>query len=264
MLLFILQNYQPYIILVISLTTLQHIHGSLYQHHSSSLSPYTSIFNHVIQHQQTPQISIPTDITNNLRYLSSTSKINQLYEPQTHLPVHSPINHYGGSSGSILPHQQYSFTNIFGLPPLTGPLEHVSDLSYIVDGRVLKQYFVMENHDDDNSLDSYLNDPVNRNAYVQFLPHLNFAGQNRPNLGFPSGQNTQQRSAQLSQFGSFGGPVAVGSGSLGFVRHANGAVYLGSGSLGYIDNQQQTDAVNTIRNRQSPEPSPLTFGHTPQ
>lgn len=174
----------------------------------------------------------------------------------------------GGSSGSILPHPQYSFSNLFGLPPLTGHLEHVSDLSYIVDGRVLKQYFVMENlHDDDNSLDSYLNDPVNRNAYVPFLPHLNFAGQNRPNLGFPHGQqNSQQRSSQLNQIGTFGGggPVAVGSGSLGFVRHANGAIYLGSGSLGYIDNQQQSDAVNSIRNRQSPEPSPLTFGSTPQ
>lgn len=137
---------------------------------------------------------------------------------------------------------------------------------------------VMENHDDDNSLDSFLQDPINRNAYVPYLPHLNFnRGNNRPNLGFPSAADVAtaaQQTARLTAAGpngavaraasSVGSQIAVGSGSLGFVRHANGAVYLGSGSLGYNNEQQRISAVQEIRNRQSPAPSPLSFGHSPQ
>lgn len=131
----------------------------------------------------------------------------------------------------------------------------------------------MENHDDDNSLDSFLNDPINRNAYVPYLPHLNFNRDNRPNLGFPVGEaSAQQNSAAAARLNSaatttarasVGSQIAVGSGSLGFVRHANGAVYLGSGSLGYNNEQQRISAVQEIRNRQSPAPSPLSFGHSP-
>lgn len=59
------------------------------------------------------------------------------------------------------------------------------------------------------------------------------------------------------------GPVALGSGSLGYFRHSNGAVFLGSGSLGYISHRQRTDDVREARRRQSPAAGPLTFGDSP-
>lgn len=196
-------------------------------------------------------------ITTNLRYFRPTSTIDQLYES-----INYEEPHYLHSTGLL--QQPVSEEPTFNAYPLSGHLEHVSDLTYIVNGRILKQYLVMENHDEDNTLDSFLNDPVNRNAYVPYLPHLNLnRGGDRPNLGFPNGS---ARSAQLNAVQStqnIGQQIAVGSGSLGFVRHANGAVYLGSGSLGYNNDQQRSAAVQN-RNGKSPAPSPLSFGHNPQ
>lgn len=239
------------------ITTIDKSTSSLYHHHHPTLSPYTSLFQHVIQHKSVPANPIAT----NLRYFRPTSTIDHLYES-----INYDEPHYLHSAGLLQQpaSEDPSFNTYSLLSPLTsGHLEHVSDLTYIVNGRILKQYLVMENHDEDNTLDSFLNDPVNRNAYVPYLPHLNFNRADRPNLGFPNGgaRTAQLNAAQSTQ--NFGQQIAVGSGSLGFVRHANGAVYLGSGSLGYNNDQQRSAAVQN-RNGKSPAPSPLSFGHNPQ
>ena len=166
----------------------------------------------------------------------------------------------------------HGFPSLAPLPsiqPQSNSIEDIADLTYIVNGRVLKQYLVMEHHDDDNTIDSYLNNPYHRSTYIPYLPHLNFDRSNKENYGFGQGQPmptplpmaASPRSAQLNVNS---GAIAVGSGSLGFVRHPSGAIFLGSGSLGYINDQQRADAITSIKNRQSPEPGPLSFGRTPK
>lgn len=259
--------------MVLGLSILHRLQASLYHQPHGPLSPYTTsttLFDHVIQHHsQTvfkPSLPDPTPILsvgNNLQYLSSTSPthnrhLDTIYarpQPDQIRPYSHQIQYQPGRGGSRS--SPFGYTGgLFGLPPLTGHLDRIHDLTYILDGRILKQYLVMENHDEDNTLDSFLNDPVNRNAYVPFLPHLNFGANNRNNQGF-SGQYRQ--AAQLKQ-----PSYAIGSGSLGFVRHPNGAIYLGSGSLGYINDQQRSNALQDIRNRATPGAGPLTFGHTPK
>lgn len=229
----------------------QIVNCSLYRH--PTLSPYTSLFDHVIQHEST--VSAPE--LSNLRYLSPH---------QSHIQSipSAPIDPYGPS---------YRFNTLYGSVTPANNQHHnqldnnLNDLTYVVDGRLLKQYFVMEHHEDDNTLDIYDN-AFQKHLYLPFLPNLNLHPSNRRNYGFPIANNpatisnqmpSQQRNAQLNY-----GPIAVGSGSLGFVRHPSGAVFLGSGSLGYINDQQRIDAITNIQNRQTPEPGPLSFGHTPK
>lgn len=280
------QKHHPTILLVLGLSILHRLHASLYHHHQHGPlhSPYstsTTLFDHVIQHQAPhqhsrtafkPSLPDPTPIItagNNLQFLTSNaSPSSHARHPDTiyarpqsaHLRPYSHQIQYQPGRGAALANAFGYTGGLFGLPPLTGHLDHITDLTYIVDGRILKQYFVMENHDEDNTLDSFLNDPVNRNAYVPFLPHLNFGANNRNNQGFPSGAQYRQQAAPLKQQPSY----AVGSGSLGFVRHPNGAIYLGSGSLGYINDQQRSNALQDIRNRPNPGAGPLSFGHSPK
>lgn len=146
---------------------------------------------------------------------------------------------------------------------------NIEQLAYVVDGRILKQYLVVEDHDDDNSLDSFINNPYTGHAFKPYFPsNLNVAQQNRENLGFPQTQ-TQTLTNSLSlnmnvNPSSNTGAIALGSGSLGYIRLPNGAIYLGSGSLGYINDQQRVQAIESVRNRQSPAAGPLSFGHTPR
>ncbi len=155
----------------------------------------------------------------------------------------------------------------FGPPVLNGFVPNIGQLAYVVDGRVLKQYLVVEEHDDDNSLDSFINNPYTGHAFKPYIPsNYNVAQSNRENLGFPQTQSLIN-SLPLSTNGnpsSTTGAIALGSGSLGYIRLANGAIYLGSGSLGYINDQQRVSAIESVRNRQTPAAGPLSFGHTPR
>lgn len=177
------------------------------------------------------------------------------------------------------------------------PNDVIDDYSYYHNGRFLKQYFVAEeNIDDINALNSFLS------RFMPFVPNnFNVPASKLPNLGFPtiaspSSQPQSQslstatpiQNNQINDYYSFGNgfgsgfgsgfgngfgngfgripatPVQLGSGSLGYVRLPNGAVYLGSGSLGYTNDVMKADQLNEVRNRQSPQASPLTFGETPR
>lgn len=144
---------------------------------------------------------------------------------------------------------------------------NIGELAYVVDGRVLKQYLVVEDHDDDNSLDSFINNPYTGHGFKPYIPsNLNVAQPNRENLGFPQ-THTLINSVPLptnTNPSPTTGAIALGSGSLGYIRLPNGAIYLGSGSLGYINDQQRVAAIESVRNRQSPAAGPLSFGHTPR
>lgn len=140
---------------------------------------------------------------------------------------------------------------------------------YYHNGRLLKQYFVSEdNIDDINALNSFLS------RFMPFVPsNYNVPASKLPNLGFPSATpsptlptnpppyslNALYPISRVSPV-----PIQLGSGSLGYVRLPNGAVYLGSGSLGYTNDRLKSVELQEVRNRQSPQASPVTFGETPQ
>lgn len=148
---------------------------------------------------------------------------------------------------------------------------------YYRDGRVLKQYLVMENDIDDNTIDGY----NSANGFTPFLPPSFSAlpTDARPNLGYSTVATATSNSDVLAQAarpihtGTPGIPTSVpqnptaplqlGSGSLGYLRLPNGAVYLGSGSLGYVNDRQRVEQIQDVRNRVSPGASPLTFGKSP-
>lgn len=145
---------------------------------------------------------------------------------------------------------------------------------YYHDGRVLKQYLVMENTFEDNTLNGYLGGlaPFLTASYSALPPPPD-----RPNHGFSvatavsnAAVFAQQARPTQSTPGIPTGvpqnpttPLQLGSGSLGYLRLANGAVYLGSGSLGYTNDRQRAEQLQNVRDRQSPQPGPLTFGKSP-
>lgn len=140
---------------------------------------------------------------------------------------------------------------------------------YYHNGRFLKQYFVSEeNVDDINALNSFLS------RFMPFVPaNYNVPASKLPNLGFPTIPTSPPAPVQNNPINDFYSinslriapvPVQLGSGSLGYVRLPNGNVYLGSGSLGYTNEQQKAIELNEVRNRQSPQASPLHFGETPR
>lgn len=220
-----------------------------------------------------------------------------LYQNIDVLPPTSPIplSIWGSANPSVLPsfdntlftpNEEYNKLAGYGttyyhpqtLSTIYGTVKSPSDvyddnlLGYYHNGRYLKQYFVSEdNIDDINALNSFLS------RFMPFVPaNFNVPASKLPNLGFPTIAPPPQpppvpafQTNPLNNFYSLqravpAVPVQLGSGSLGYVRHPNGAVYLGSGSLGYVNDRQKTNELNEVRNRQSPQAGPLTFGETPQ
>lgn len=109
--------------------------------------------------------------------------------------------------------------------------------SYYQNGRVLKQYLVTEDtYEDVNELDNYLS------RFAPFVPST----LNSKFFSFPRASPPQ--------------PIQLGSGSLGYIRLANGDISLGSGSLGFIDDRDKANQLYAIRNRQSAKAGPLSFG----
>lgn len=202
--------------------------------------------------------------------------------------VNSPSVLTGYEHNGLLPSNDISKLNSYGtdyyhpqiLQTTYGTIKSPADVideqlyGYYHNGRLLKQYFVAEeNVDDINALNSFLS------RFMPFVPpsSYNVPASKLPNLGFPS--STPQPAAStypnLPQTYSINDlfaaqprisavPVQLGSGSLGYVRLPNGAVFLGSGSLGYSNEQIKAEQLNQVRNRQSPQASPVTFGETPR
>lgn len=228
------QNFycQSYSLLIIAITNFYPTIGIILHDQSSGYNYQpTSLFNHVIRHQTT----LPH------RYISITT-------PQ---PILSADAYLKPSSPDIITYETYD------VPIVNAQFRQLNEVEYIVNGRILKQYLVMEDLDDDNSIDSFLNSPQ-RHPLGPFLPpNFNIVKPNRPtNLGFPIQSNALRRTQSPPA-------VALGSGSLGYIRLPNGSIFIGSGSLGYIDSQQRANDIQSVRNRQSPRPSPLSFGQTP-
>ncbi|XP_031617229.1 uncharacterized protein LOC116337069 [Contarinia nasturtii] len=194
-------------------------------------------------------------------------------------PSNSPVL-AGFTDNNLVTTNDYQKFNHFGYynpqtlstiyPTVKSPNDVFDDslYGYYHNGRFLKQYFVSEeNVDDINALNSFLS------RFMPFVPaNYNVPASKLPNLGFPtiptiptSSPTVAIQNNPINDFYSINSvrvaplPVQLGSGSLGYVRLPNGAVYLGSGSLGYTNERLKTDELNEVRNRQSPQASPLHF-----
>lgn len=130
------------------------------------------------------------------------------------------------------------------------------------DGRYVKQYSVHERHHNDLPEPTTKFKPsqsVNMRSiplqFPRFYINANNVAQPR---SFTPNRNPQQTFLTHNH-----GPIALGSGGLGFVQLPNGEVYLGSGSLGYISHKEHYDTTVEHHNRRMrPHPrGPLTFGH---
>lgn len=167
------------------------------------------------------------------------------------------------------------FNNGFDFQPYAPP--HDYETKYVAqDGRVLKQYSVHEQHQNDHP------DPRNFQAFPAFptqaLPAVptQFPGNFPPanvNIAQPRSftlTDSQNPNADSSpnQIPTFlnrnHGPVALGSGSIGVVQLPSGDVYLGSGALGYISHKDHYDNLIgiTSRRQKSHPRTPVTFGHS--
>ncbi|XP_061516133.1 uncharacterized protein LOC5668287 isoform X1 [Anopheles gambiae] len=181
-------------------------------------------------------------------------------------------------------------------PFLTG--NHLSlgdEETYIADGRILKQYAVMEFHAEEQERNQYHQQQLLQGSGAFRTPagtpyptstyfsskfpttattydplYGSFAPQQpqfappvldtfNPRFGVQHQPDYQQRSPLLTKNH---GPIALGSGSLGYIHGPNG-VTVGSGSLGYISHQQHRETLAELIERKKSKhlPSPLTFGH---
>jgi hypothetical protein len=187
----------------------------------------------------------------------------------------------------------------YGVPLISNHLSPL-DNSYISNGRILKQYSVKEfSNDQAHSLATTNGNhpggrkflfethktpfvgqvqvpyvvhspfaramPTNRYLPTNFSPLLNLPTNfqlipQQPQLFQPAGQRNPAAVVNLAKNH---GPVALGSGALGYIRLANGDIYLGSGSLGYINQQQHTSDITSavLRKGKESQAGPLSFGH---
>ncbi|XP_055386585.1 uncharacterized protein LOC129615410 [Condylostylus longicornis] len=177
--------------------------------------------------------------------------------PSPQIPSLSPLSfHPSSPSGpSLQSSNQFHTGHLpqsihFDIPPavLHNFLSPDDNIYFSDDGRILKQYEVME----------------------RILNDLEHPGNllSSPSLFFDSivskfvAQNPSLAGQILHPVTRNHGPIALGSGSLGYIQLRNGAAHLGSGSLGYITAPQASQAVIDAKTRKTlAPPGPLHFGH---
>ncbi|XP_058452710.1 uncharacterized protein LOC131431170 [Malaya genurostris] len=198
-------------------------------------------------------------------YSTGAPVLDQIIKP---IPSSLPSYHSNPSLHTIYKNNYFEYSN-YGSPFQFIGGNHLGfndEETYIADGRILKQYSVLEHHPEeierhrllqpDNLDPSFYNTEFPPTVYNRplNLPYSTTIGFN-PRLGLP----LTNRSPLLTKNH---GPVALGSGSLGYIHGPNG-VALGSGSLGYVSHQQHRDSLSEILARRSQirKPGPLQFGH---
>ncbi|XP_055590054.1 uncharacterized protein LOC129742209 isoform X1 [Uranotaenia lowii] len=146
--------------------------------------------------------------------------------------------------------------------------------TYIADGRILKQYSVTEHHPEEiernRLLQTNIYHPRTTATAPTYFPskyqpfYNTFLQQPTTTATFPPviGYNPRLHQNLSPVLTKNHGPVALGSGSIGYIHGPNG-VALGSGSLGYISHKQHQDSLSELFARKSRKhrPSPLHFGH---
>ncbi|XP_058056670.1 uncharacterized protein LOC131208044 [Anopheles bellator] len=208
---------------------------------------------------------------------------------ETHPRSLAPLKPATLFNGNLFQYSNYGSP----FPFLTGNHLGLGDgETYVADGRILKQYAVMEFHAEERDRNlhherqhllqnahPFRTGPV-RTPFPAYLTKFSSPyeplyagspfGSPLPTFATPLPQLTpfnprfgvqhdQQRSPLLTKNH---GPIALGSGSLGYIHGPNG-VTVGSGSLGYISHQQHRETLAELIERKKSKhlPSPLTFGH---
>uniref|UniRef100_A0A0K8VX23 Uncharacterized protein n=1 Tax=Bactrocera latifrons TaxID=174628 RepID=A0A0K8VX23_BACLA len=219
------------------------------------------------------------------------------------LPPSGPYNSFGGNFGERLPAQPtqgggYHYGPPTALTPSApsgpggfpqGPLQPQpvrvpfgqqpiykigNDLGpdddfYVVNGRQLKQYAVVEFVDNDISQDTK---PFLTQSFVN--NYRAFVGASGTGAIAPlpsamqldSAANAILREQQRLAFRGAtarGDTIALGSGGIGYVRLPDGSITLGSGSLNFVTGQQHLSELRNARTRSESQRDPLHFGHGP-
>ncbi|XP_011187137.2 protein diaphanous homolog 1 [Zeugodacus cucurbitae] len=140
---------------------------------------------------------------------------------------------------------------------------------YVVNGRQLKQYAVVEYVDNDISQDTK---PFLSQSFVNNYRALVGASGTGAIAPLPSAMQLdstadailrEQQRLEFRGATSRGDTIALGSGGIGFVRLPDGSVTLGSGSLNFVTGQQHLADLRDARTRSESQSDPLHFGHGP-
>ncbi|XP_014103095.1 uncharacterized protein [Bactrocera oleae] len=140
---------------------------------------------------------------------------------------------------------------------------------YVVNGRQLKQYAVVEFVDNDISQDTK---PFLTQSFVNNYRALVGASGTGAIAPLPSAMqldsaaNAILREQQRLAFKGAttrGDTIALGSGGIGYVRLPDGSITLGSGSLNFVTGQQHLSDLRNARTRSESQRDPLHFGHGP-
>jgi hypothetical protein len=183
-----------------------------------------------------------------IHWFNKLNGYNPYYGPPPP-PIPPQPNHLFGSG--------YRFVN-YGYP-INNHLPSEQGSYVTSDGRLVKQYSVMETIDDIPN-QAELSRPTGGFFPTQLPPRVPFFPAQNPN-SFP--QFDAENRPVPTFLNKNHGPIALGSGALGYIRRPNGEVFLGSGSLGYVSHKNHYDMVLDINSRrQKNRPSgPLVFGH---
>ncbi|XP_055680871.1 uncharacterized protein LOC129788663 [Lutzomyia longipalpis] len=192
--------------------------------------------------------ALPALIEKPLPVAIYTNNFNDHYNQFGHLQQN--INGYLPPAPPTAPGSLY-----FPPPLITPSSNSIEDEEYYHhDGRLLKQYLVREEILDYPA-------PIEANTlglnplaqlparYANQIPYL------------VNGDLIVDHPFKPSHLHKNHGPIALGSGSLGYIRLANGVFFLGSGSLGYISQKQYFDSLVPPQAKRFQVPGPLTFGH---
>lgn len=167
---------------------------------------------------------------------------------------HQPFNHHFSSVNYQRPplhqqqqpiqQQQQQPTVIYR--PFAYPISVLDGETYLVNGRFVKQYAVMEHIPNDIA---YPND-----LFAPFFMD-----------GFNSIDSTASNYLDGGYFHHLPlqDGITLGSGSLGYIQLDNGEIFLGSGSLGFISTKERNFQIRQARMRKTPPPGPFSFGSAP-
>lgn len=207
----------------------------------------------------------PPSFQSNL-YSADAPVLDQIIKP---IPTPLPSLLPKPSLSNIYKNNYFEYSN-YGAPFQFISGNHLGfqdETTYIADGRILKQYSVTEHHPEEVERNRLLQSNEFRSAHSffddRFQPILNqfdYSPYPTATIGFnPRFGLPLDHSPLLTRNH---GPVALGSGSIGYIHGPNG-VTIGSGSLGYISHKQHRESLQELIERKSRKhrPGPLHFGH---
>lgn len=202
-------------------------------------------------------------------YSAHAPVLDQIIKP---FPTPLPSFHPKPSLSNIYKNNYFEYSN-YGSPFQFIGGNHLGfqdETTYIADGRILKQYSVTEHHPEEVERNRLLQSNEYRSSQSffdgSFQPILNQFDYSpypsatigfNPRFGLPL--DSHHHSPLLTRNH---GPVALGSGSIGYIHGPNG-VAIGSGSLGYISHKQHRESLQelVLRKSRKHRPGPLHFGH---